>query len=105
MKHASARNVIERTFRLLNICCKILASPSFYSINTQQCIINACCLLHSFIRREMANDPTEEEIDTTYFDENIDDDIDNIVAVQPTDEWTQFRREMVIDMFNTWQSC
>lgn len=53
----------------------------------------------------MVEDPSEEEVGTTSLNESIDDDTNNIVTVQPTDEWTQFRHEMAIDMFNTWQSC
>ncbi|XP_039138704.1 protein ALP1-like [Dioscorea cayenensis subsp. rotundata] len=104
MKHASARNVIERTFGLLKIRWKILASPSFYNIATQRRIINACCLLHNFIRKEMEEDPAESEIDNLMLGENTEDDVDNITAVDPTDEWTQFRNDMAVDMFNTWRS-
>ncbi|KAL0434507.1 UNVERIFIED_CONTAM: hypothetical protein Slati_2785000 [Sesamum latifolium] len=59
MKHASARNVIERTFGLLKARWAILRSPSFYDIDDQNRIIIACCLLHNFIRQEMSVDPLE----------------------------------------------
>ncbi|XP_039122064.1 putative nuclease HARBI1 [Dioscorea cayenensis subsp. rotundata] len=94
MKHASTKNVIERTFGLLKIRWKILASPSFYSLTTQWHIISACCLLHNFIRRKMAEDPAEEEeeeeVDVPSSNESVEDDTNNIVALQPMDEWTQF---------------
>ncbi|KAL0295082.1 UNVERIFIED_CONTAM: hypothetical protein Sradi_6853600 [Sesamum radiatum] len=62
MKHASARNVIERTFGLLKARWAILRSPSFYHIDDQNRIIIACCLLHNFIRQEMSVDPLETEM-------------------------------------------
>lgn len=104
MKHSAARNVIERTFGLLKIRWKILSSPCFYNINTQRCIINACCLLHNFIRREMTEDPAEYEINNLPIEETMEDDPDNIMAVEPTDEWTKFRIDMAEDMFNEWRS-
>jgi len=104
MKHASVRNVIERTFGLLKIRWKILGIPSFYNIATQRCIINACCLLHNFIRTEMEEDPAESEVDNLMLGENTEDDVENITAVDPTNEWTQFRNDMAMDMFNTWRS-
>ncbi|XP_039126951.1 putative nuclease HARBI1 [Dioscorea cayenensis subsp. rotundata] len=104
MKHASARNVIERTFGLPKIHWKILASPSFYSIATQRRIINACCLLHNFIRWEMIEDPAEDEFEPTSLEESVEDDNEHIVAVQPTNEWTQFRQELAVNMFNMSQS-
>ncbi|KAL0395310.1 UNVERIFIED_CONTAM: hypothetical protein Slati_4497200 [Sesamum latifolium] len=59
MKHASARNVIERTFGLLKARWAILRSSAFYSIKVQNRIIMACCLLHNYIRQEMTDDPIE----------------------------------------------
>ncbi|KAK2641177.1 hypothetical protein Ddye_022940 [Dipteronia dyeriana] len=61
MKHASARNVIERCFGLLKKRWAMLRSPSFYLIKTQYKIIVACSLLHNIIRREMTVDPLEHE--------------------------------------------
>ncbi|XP_021859976.2 protein ALP1-like isoform X2 [Spinacia oleracea] len=57
MKHASARNVIERTFGLLKIRWSILRNPSYYSIQTHTDIILACCYLHSLIRQQMSYEP------------------------------------------------
>ncbi|XP_060672798.1 protein ALP1-like [Ziziphus jujuba] len=51
MKHASARNIIERCFGVLKMRWAILRSPSFYPIATQIKIITACCLIHNLIRR------------------------------------------------------
>ncbi|XP_074592484.1 uncharacterized protein LOC141848355 [Curcuma longa] len=59
MKHSRARNVIERCFGLLKGRWKILASPSFFPMQTQVRIIIACCLLHNLIRKFMSHDPLE----------------------------------------------
>ncbi|XP_039115679.1 uncharacterized protein LOC120251212 [Dioscorea cayenensis subsp. rotundata] len=60
---------------------------------------------NSLERWEMAEDPAEEEqVGVPFFDESVEDDTNNIVAVQPMDEWTQFRQETAKDMFNTWQA-
>ncbi|XP_039114819.1 protein ALP1-like [Dioscorea cayenensis subsp. rotundata] len=80
MKHASARNVIERTFGLLKIRWKILSSPSFYNIATQRRIINAYCLLHNFIRKEMTEDPAENELELLHSEEDMQDDHENITS-------------------------
>ena len=104
MKHAIARNVIQRPFGLLKICWKILASPRFYNITTQRRTINASCLLHNFIRTKIEEDPREAEVDNLMLGENIEDDVDNVAIVDTANEWTQFRNDMAVDMFNTWQS-
>ncbi|KAL0408306.1 UNVERIFIED_CONTAM: hypothetical protein Sradi_1765000 [Sesamum radiatum] len=62
LRHASARNVIERTFGLLKTCWGILRSLSYYPIRVQNEIIIACCLLHNFVRMEMPDGPLELEV-------------------------------------------
>ncbi|XP_060675003.1 protein ALP1-like [Ziziphus jujuba] len=69
MKHALARNIIERCFGVLKMRWTILRRPSFYPIATQIKIITACCLIHNLIRREMTLDPREVEYDRM---ENVD---------------------------------
>ena len=103
MKYA-VRNVNKMTFGLLKIHWKILSNPSSYNIITQRHIINACCLLHNFIRREMTEDLAMDEFNNLMMEESTEDDIDIITAIDPTNEWAQFRLDMAIDMFNTWQS-
>ncbi|MFQ6643343.1 hypothetical protein Gotur_017485 [Gossypium turneri] len=49
MKHASARNVIERCFGLLKSRWETLRSPSFYPVRVHNRIIIAYCLLYNFI--------------------------------------------------------
>ncbi|GJX02662.1 ALP1-like protein isoform X1 [Tanacetum coccineum] len=75
MKHSSARNVIERCFRVLKKRWAILRSPSFYPIRTQNKIILACCLLHNFIRKELTYDLFDNE---ETFDTNNDEDDEDL---------------------------
>lgn len=50
----------------------------------------------------MAEDPAEDEVENLNLEEQQEDDIENITVVEPTDEWTQFRLDMAVDMYNTW---
>ncbi|KAG6536531.1 hypothetical protein ZIOFF_001589 [Zingiber officinale] len=99
MKHSKARNVIERCFGLLKGRWKILASPSFFPIETQVRIILACCLLHNLIRKYMSFDPQElepfEEDDME--DEHFEDD-EYVTSITPTEEWTNFRNSLALEM-------
>ncbi|CAN0858335.1 Putative nuclease HARBI1 [Linum grandiflorum] len=52
MKHSSARNVIERTFRVLKKKWAILRDTTWFSPDLVAQIVNACCLLHNFILQE-----------------------------------------------------
>ncbi|KAG8485943.1 hypothetical protein CXB51_019285 [Gossypium anomalum] len=104
MKHASARNVIERCFGLLKIRWGILRSPSFYPMRVHNRIIIACCLLHNFIRTYMSLDPIEVELGEGLPSNVIDDDDPNIVNIHPSDAWATWRMELANQMFNEWQA-
>ncbi|KAL0399934.1 UNVERIFIED_CONTAM: hypothetical protein Sradi_2336700 [Sesamum radiatum] len=62
LRHAAARNVIERSFGQLKTRWGILRSHSYYSIDVQSRIVVACCLLHNYVRMEMPDDPFESEV-------------------------------------------
>ena len=98
MKHLAARNVIEMCFWLLKIRWGILRSPSFYLIMIHNRIIVACCLLHNFIRREMSIDPIEDDV-SEYLDSNPVVQNDLIVAIDPSNDWTNWRLELANQMF------
>lgn len=103
MKHSSARNVIERCFGLLKKRWGILRSPSFYPIRTQNKIIVACCLMHNFIRQEMAIDPFEdEEIEVNHEETRVDEDYIN--TVETSHVWTNFRENLAVEMFDVWRA-
>ncbi|KAL0421085.1 UNVERIFIED_CONTAM: hypothetical protein Slati_3131400 [Sesamum latifolium] len=55
LRHAAARNIIECSFGLLQTRWGILRSPSYYSLDVQNKIVVACCLLHNYMN------PLEEE--------------------------------------------
>ncbi|KAL0448765.1 UNVERIFIED_CONTAM: hypothetical protein Slati_1432900 [Sesamum latifolium] len=100
MKHAYARNVIERTFGLLKARWTILRSPAFYSIKVQNWIIMACCLLHSYIRQEMADDSIEQLlIDEGFGDEDTGE---YLGTVDSNPIWNTWRDEMTKSMYNEW---
>jgi hypothetical protein len=50
LRHASARNVVERIFGVLKRRFKILIMPPEYSMSIQKLIPPALCALHNFIR-------------------------------------------------------
>ncbi|XP_042440767.1 protein ALP1-like [Zingiber officinale] len=106
MKHSKARNVIERCFGLLKGRWKILASPSFFAIQTQVRIIIACCLLHNLIRKFMSFDPQElimeEEEESEDEESDEDDEVEYVTNITPTNEWLQFRNNMATNMWNMW---
>ncbi|KAH6827596.1 hypothetical protein C2S53_015281 [Perilla frutescens var. hirtella] len=103
MKHSSARNVIERAFGLLKNRWGILRSPSFYPIKQQNRIIMACCLLHNFIKQEMGGYQMDDEDDVLPEGEDHaqDEHEEFVSSVEPSDEWTNFRKNLAINMFNT----
>ncbi|KAH0720279.1 hypothetical protein KY284_005309 [Solanum tuberosum] len=97
MKHARARNVIERAFGLLKGRWEILRSPSWYSVKVHNRIISACCLIHNFIRREMEADPLDVEME---FHMENQHEHDNINTIEASDEWTTWRDELAQSMWN-----
>ncbi|XP_010044171.2 protein ALP1-like [Eucalyptus grandis] len=101
LKHSQARNVIERCFGLLKLRWAILRSPSFYPIRTQGRIIIACCLLHNLIRREMAIDPIEAQLDEVA---TTIEDVETIDVVEPSDHWATWRQNLAVQMFNEWNA-
>uniref|UniRef100_A0A5B7AF72 Putative nuclease HARBI1 isoform X1 n=1 Tax=Davidia involucrata TaxID=16924 RepID=A0A5B7AF72_DAVIN len=101
MKHSIARNVIERCFGLLKLRWAILRSPSYFPIKTQTRIIIACCLLHNLIRREMPVDPLEDEYDNT---QQTDRGMDFIDTVEASNEWSNWRQNLAVEMFNDWMA-
>ncbi|XP_057540758.1 uncharacterized protein LOC130818611 [Amaranthus tricolor] len=72
LRHSSARNTIERAFGLLKKRWAILRKSSFYDKQTQVRIINACFILHNFVR--------EENLDEENLLNEVDDDLSNVEA-------------------------
>ncbi|KAL0375627.1 UNVERIFIED_CONTAM: hypothetical protein Scaly_0680300 [Sesamum calycinum] len=101
LRHASARNVIERTFGLLKTRWGILRSSSYYPIRVQNQIIVACCLLHNFVRMEMPDDPLEGEL-SDEVDMPVDHGIEVVSTLDAIPQWTSWRDALAIDMYTEW---
>ncbi|KAL0404376.1 UNVERIFIED_CONTAM: hypothetical protein Sradi_2078400 [Sesamum radiatum] len=93
MKHASARNIIERTFTLLKACWAILRSPSFYDIDDQ---------LHNVVLIEMSVDPLKTMVNEAT---SIGDaeNTEYIGTVQTNSVWNTWRDEIAKSMYNDWR--
>lgn len=105
LKHAKARNVIERAFGILKSRFAILRSHAFYSIKDQNRIIMACCMIHNFIRTTNVHDPEEASVLEDHcegFDAQPLDDC--IGTVESTVEWTTWRDNMAQNMYNEWHA-
>ncbi|CAA0819606.1 Unknown protein, partial [Striga hermonthica] len=104
LRHAKARNVIERAFGILKMRWAILRSHSYYPIRTQNRIIMACGLIHNFIRTTMPEDPMENELPEfpTLGTPHVDDD-DLIDQVDSNPEWSLKRDQLAQHMFVEWQ--
>ncbi|KAK6152735.1 hypothetical protein DH2020_012374 [Rehmannia glutinosa] len=101
LRHAKARNIIERSWCLLKYRWAILRSNSWYPIKTQNCIIMACCLLHNFIRTAMPVDPLEDDIpEDIGGGHNTDDGPDFVDQVETSQIWTTWRDTLAISMYN-----
>ncbi|CAN1191854.1 Protein ALP1-like [Linum perenne] len=59
MKHSKARNCIERAFGIIKMRWAILRDTTWFSVDVVADIVNACCLLHNFIKREQGVDVFE----------------------------------------------
>ena len=113
MKHAKARNVIERCFGLLKGKWAILRSRSFLPIRTQGRIVTVCALLHNLIRKYMPTDlvlslhdeeeceeeeeEDEEELVEMEVEEEEEEEVEYITQVSVSDEWTTFRNTVAND--------
>ena len=102
MKHASARNVIERCFGLLKLRWAILRRASFFPIRTQNRIVTACCLIHNLIRREMLTDPLENELDANCPPVELGNEY--IDTVKTSNQWSAWRYTLANQIFNEWMA-
>ncbi|KAK9992210.1 hypothetical protein SO802_027195 [Lithocarpus litseifolius] len=107
LRHLSARNTIERAFELLEKRWAILRTTSFYEMKTQIRVINACCILHNFIRDEMNEDKLLRAVDLELEDVSLNENEiskENIIFGRVTDEWTAFQDALAKEMFEEYQS-
>lgn len=78
LRHAQARNVIERAFGVLKKRFPILATAPEYSPQVQAKIVLACCVLHNFIRRQ--NHPDDDPLGQFADDPNGNDQTEDAPA-------------------------
>ncbi|CAN1154240.1 Putative nuclease HARBI1, partial [Linum perenne] len=93
MRHSKARNVVECAFGVLKMRWALLRDSSWFSPSRVAMIVNACCLLHNFIRRHGGADVFE----SVYTPEIPTDGMETpavglVSSVEASDEWTQFHQ-------------
>lgn len=76
LRHAQARNVVERIFGVFKRRFQIFSAPPEYSMAIQAKLVQALCVVHNFIR---IHDPQDMPMRDTMDDdlEGSDDDNDN----------------------------
>lgn len=110
LRHSSARNTIERAFGLLKKRWAILRKSSFYDKQTQVRIINACFVLHNFVREEnlneenLLNEVDDDLSNVEAFDTMEDEGEDFISTAQASPQWNNLRDEMSQKMFPEYQA-
>ncbi|GFP94815.1 hypothetical protein PHJA_001625900 [Phtheirospermum japonicum] len=105
LRHARARNAVERSFGILKKSWAILRTPAFYNIKTQNKLIMACCLVHNFIRESMAVDPMEHLVDKHDLQCTSPEVIpeDYIDQVEPAEAWTTWRDMFAWSMYDEYR--
>ncbi|XP_057775185.1 uncharacterized protein LOC130994170 [Salvia miltiorrhiza] len=94
LRHAKARNVIERAFGILKMRWAALRSTTYYPIKVQVRLIMACVLLKNFIRSNMAIDPIEQQYDLLLQDlENTNDEQEYFVDTIGSSQWWNADRD------------
>ncbi|GLT34150.1 hypothetical protein SLA2020_086850 [Shorea laevis] len=106
LRHSAARNTIERGFGLIKKRWAIVRHACFYDVKTQIRIINACFILHNFIRDEMVEEDLLREVDEELEEAALENEVerDNITFVGVTNEWSQFRDNLAMEMFEEYQA-
>ncbi|CAN1149443.1 hypothetical protein LINPERHAP2_LOCUS17026 [Linum perenne] len=88
MKHSKARNCIERAFGIIKMRRAILRDTTWFRVDVVADIVNACCLLHNFIKREEGVDVYERLYDsmehTNVTNPGVMEDVESISTIQPT---------------------
>ncbi|KAK6158944.1 hypothetical protein DH2020_006258 [Rehmannia glutinosa] len=101
LRHAKARNIIERSFGLLQQRWGIIRSRQFYPIKMQNRIIMVCCLLQNFIRSTIAVDPLEDEVPEYVVGQSHDQpDNDFVDVVESSQICTAWRDNLAQSMYN-----
>ncbi|XP_027118351.1 uncharacterized protein [Coffea arabica] len=106
-RHASVRNIIERSFGVLKKRFPILKGPmQNYLIATQNNIVLACCTLHNFMRDYAPNDEYFDEEAALGAQLDLQEGGNEIHEAQPIDmsqqgvqNWNENRRAIAVHMY------
>jgi hypothetical protein len=96
LRHASLRNVIERTFGVSKKRFKILRDPPSYDMDIQVEIMPALCAVHNFIR---IHDP--EDLEDMLVDLEVTSEVNTYGSLslglpdRASREWANDRRDMI----------
>jgi DDE superfamily endonuclease len=106
LRHASARNVIERIFGVLKRRFRILLLGPEYSLDIQARIPTALCAIHNFIREHDLDEETSlGDVDDS--DHNDDDGNNNLTgaanAAPEEDEVSARRDAIALEMWQDYQ--
>ncbi|XP_019102981.2 uncharacterized protein LOC109133728 [Beta vulgaris subsp. vulgaris] len=110
LRHSSARNTIERAFGLLKKRWAILRKSIFYEKQTQVRIINACFVLHNFVREENMDEENllyevDEDLSNVEAVDTLEDEGDDFVSMtQASPQWNDFRDQLAKKMFREYQA-
>ncbi|CAL1384345.1 unnamed protein product [Linum trigynum] len=106
MKHASARNVIERIFGILKMRWAILRDSSWFSPSDMARIVVACTIIHNFIKKEQGADRFEREYQDVEPEEEqcVVNEVENIAPddFHACPAWTRFRDDLAKDKWENW---
>ena len=105
-RHASARSIVERTFGVVKARFRILTAMRPYRFEKQCKIVQACFVLHNFIRRHGGGldedfEPQGAEEEGDDFAHDIDDDIEDQEAI----DMNNFRDQLATWMFRDYQDA
>ncbi|XP_074314645.1 uncharacterized protein LOC141649872 [Silene latifolia] len=109
LRHSSARNTIERAFGCMKKRWAIMRTSSFFGKKTQVRVINACAILHNFLRTEkMEETALMAEVERDLENQNVvADEVgeeDYIAAVRQTVEWNEFRDKLAKKMWQDYRA-
>ncbi|XP_057787503.1 uncharacterized protein LOC131004763 [Salvia miltiorrhiza] len=100
LRHAKARNVVERAFGIMKMRWGILRSTTFYPIKVQNRLIMATFLINNFIRKQMVVDPIEEQYNAMVEDGDVDVESHNFVEnVESSPQWNAARDTLAEGMW------
>lgn len=104
-RHASLRNVIERTFGVLKKRFPIIASGTepHYSFEIMIDIVLACCILHNFLMGVDIDESLIAEVDR----ELLQNDMDRSQTQQRDEDYRQgalLRDNIATEMWNAYQA-